>query len=238
VLSDASAAFDRGKSLERSDPKAALDAFGEAAQHYRALIESGVRNGRLYYNLGNAELQRGRLGEAILNYRRAQTLIPGDPRLESNLKFARSVCRSQIRARGRNELLGTIFYLHYETSMRTRLIACLGSYLAFWLVLFAGLWVRRFRARRWAALLAVVCLSLGASLVIQWQLEGRRPSGVIVADEAVVRKGNGLNYEPKFNEPLYAGVEFTLLEARGDWWHIALPDGKTGWVRADWAEQV
>lgn len=238
VLSEASAAFEEGISLKDSDPAAAVDAFATATRKYQALIDSGVHNGRLYYNLGNAELQQGRLGPAILNYRRAAQLTPGDRRLMSSLKFARSLCRSQIPERGGNEFLRTLFFLHYELSMRTRLLASLAAYVAFWLVALVGLFVKRFRTGRWAALLAVIWVSFGASVLIQWQFADRRPAGVIMADDVIARKGNGLNYEQKFKEPLHEGVEFVVLETRGDWWHIELPDGKTGWVQADRVERV
>jgi len=238
VLNEASAAFDRGKSIEQSDPTGAVEAFGEAAEKFQALIDSGVRNGRLYYDLANAELQRGRLGMAILNYRRAETLIPGDGRLQENLRFARSLCRNQIPPRGRSELLATLFFLHYQTSMRTRFVAAMACYAAFWGVLVLRLLVRRFRLGTAAVALAVVWIALGASVGVQRLVEDRRPAGVVTANDVVVRKGNGENYDPKFKQLLHEGVEFSLLEARGDWLYMELPDGNAGWIRSDQAELV
>ena len=62
----------------------------------QGLIDDGVDNGKLYYNLGNAQLQIGDLGQAIVSYRRAERLIPNDSNLRENLRFARSLCRNQI----------------------------------------------------------------------------------------------------------------------------------------------
>ena len=59
-----------------------------------------------------------------------------------------------------------------------------------------------------------------------------------MADEVIVRKGNSTSYEPQFNQPLYEGVEFTLIERRGDWLRIELPDGNSGWISADQAELI
>ena len=50
-------------------------------------MEQVVVNGALLYNLGNARLQAGDVGKAIVSYRRAERLIPGDERLELNHTF-------------------------------------------------------------------------------------------------------------------------------------------------------
>jgi hypothetical protein len=238
LLAEASAAFNRGKELERSDPAGASEAFAEAVTKYEVLVESGVRNGRLLYNLGNAELERGRLGAAILNYRRAQELIPGDRRLQENLRVARELCRTQIPPRGSSEFVRTLFFLHYRTSLRTRFLAGLACYALFWLALILRLFAPRLPLRAAAGVLAAAWVSLGVSVLLDWQVEGRRSTGVVLADEVIVRRGDGETYDPKFQQPLHEGTEFTVVESRGDWLLIELADGKTGWIPADRAELV
>jgi tetratricopeptide (TPR) repeat protein len=238
LLADASTAFNRGKELERSDPVGASEAFAEAVSRYEALVHSGVQNGRLFYNLGNAELQRGRLGAAILNYRRAQELIPGDRRLQENLRVARELCRTQIPPRGASEFVRTLFFLHFQTSLRTRFAAGLACYGLFWLVLIVRMYAPRVPLRALAGVLAVAWVGLGTSVLMGWQVEGRREVGVVLAEEVIVRKGNSETYEPKFQQPLYEGTEFAVLESRGDWLLIELADGKTGWIPADRAGMV
>jgi hypothetical protein len=68
-------------------------------------------------------------------------------------------------------------------------------------------------------------------------LKNRRP-GVIVAEEVVARKGDSETYEPSFQEPLHAGTEWTLVERRGDWFHVELPDSRRCWLPADSVELV
>ena len=50
--------------------------FQEAADSYESLIQRGINNGYLYYNLGNTYIRLGKIGPAILNYIHAQKLIP------------------------------------------------------------------------------------------------------------------------------------------------------------------
>lgn len=50
-----------------------------AATAFEALVERGVTEPTVYLNLGHAYAQQGRLGSALLNYRRAEQMIPRDP---------------------------------------------------------------------------------------------------------------------------------------------------------------
>jgi len=51
--------------------------YAEAARHYNYLVEEeGLRNGQLFYTLGNTWFMAGDVGRAILNYRRAEKLSP------------------------------------------------------------------------------------------------------------------------------------------------------------------
>ena len=61
--------------------------YGDAVQIYEQLVDSGVRNADVYYNLGNAYFKNGELGQAIANYRRAEMLTPRDPLVRANLEF-------------------------------------------------------------------------------------------------------------------------------------------------------
>ena len=49
-----------------------------AAAFYEAIVDKGYISGRLFYNLGNAYFKAGELGRAVLNYNRAQKLMPYD----------------------------------------------------------------------------------------------------------------------------------------------------------------
>ncbi|MBU0618348.1 MAG: tetratricopeptide repeat protein [Planctomycetes bacterium] len=235
-LSDAREAFDRGSALLASAPDDAMAAFREARDKFQAVVDTGIENGQLYYNLGNTHLRLGEIGEAIADYRRAQRLTPGDSRLKANLRFARSLRRDHIVASGERALVQTVFFWHTALPARVRASAALVGYGLFWLLLVAQqLWPR---ARIRAA--ALVCLALWVVLLVSVATDLPSQSGltegVLVADEVVVRKGNGEAYRPQFEEPLHEGVEFKMSELRGDWIHIELADGSQGWVRAHEAE--
>lgn len=224
-------AFDRGAQVRQSNPVEAREAFRESAAAFQSLVNAGIRNGKLYYNLGNAYLLGGQLGEAILNYRRAERLIPRDPRLAENLRYARSLCPDQIPASGRRAFLATLFFWHGNTSTRARFAAAIGAYVLFWLLLVIYVLTRRKFWLSGALPALLVWVALGISVGIDLYGDESR-AGVLLADEVTVRKGNGEGFEPQFEQKLHAGVEFTILEQRGDWLWIELADGKSGWVKA------
>ncbi len=69
LLDEAFEAWQRGRAAQASDMAESSAALSAAAQKYQTLVDSGIQNNRLYFNLGTACLQTGATGRAIANYR-------------------------------------------------------------------------------------------------------------------------------------------------------------------------
>ena len=235
-LGDAIRSFNRGSALLKSAPEEALVAFRAAHDRFHAVAHAGIENGRLYYNLGNTHLRLGEIGAAIADYRRAKRLIPGDERLEANLRFARSLRLDNIADSGKRTLLRTLLFGHYSWPLHTRRNFALIAYSLFWLALA----IRLISPNPLLRYMGVICLvgwvSLGASVAVELHARSHVNEGVLISSEVVVRKGDGEAYEPQFTEPLHQAVEFKVIEHRHGWIHIELPDGNRGWVRERDAE--
>lgn len=232
VLAEAMTAYDSGIAVLRSNPDQAKRAFREAAERMQLLVDDGVTNGRLLYNLGNAYLQGDQLGRAIASYRRAEQLIPGDARLRANLAYARSRCRLQLEPTGGRALGDALLWWHHNTSLGARTTVFVVAYTLFWIAL-AGRVVRGAGAPALtitAIVTGILWIAVGVSLLLQ-TTTAQASIGVIVHDDVTVRKGDGTGFEPQLEEPLHEGVEFELIEQRGDWLLIELADGTSGWVR-------
>lgn len=244
VLEKALADFEAAVAMKNHAGPQARQLYESSLVGLQLLIDSGVRNGRLYYNLANAHLRLGNVGQAIVNYRRALRLLPGDPQTQKNLDFARKLCEVRFQKPASSAMIETLFFWHYGTSLAARLKFALTAYVLFWLLaLFARFLPRRVPVVTWLTVTVAACgLMVGGS--VAWEsFRGDSPSGVLVADEVVVRKGNGAYYEPQFEQPLSQGVEFEVIETRPDvdnrsWYRVRLPDGKEGWLRADQAELI
>lgn len=241
LLSDfeqALADYDRAQEIQATEPDEARRLFRSAARRFSAVTATGVDNGYLEYNLGNAYLQSGDVGRAILHYRRGHRLIPRDQFLKDNLQVARSKCLVSIPPSRRSSLLRGLFFLHYETSMASRSRVALILYFAVWPVLIMGHFVVRRPARVAAVICAAFALSLLLSVGISIRTDRNTPAGVIIGTDVVVNKGPGASYERQFVQPLQSGVELVVREKRGGWWNIELPDGQTGWIESSHAQLV
>lgn len=231
LLEQANRAFEQA--LTSQEPQAAQGLFLQAIAGYEQLIAAGVHNAKLYYNLGNAYFRRNDLGRAILQYRRGLRLEPGNRRLQANLSYARSQRVDQIDGARQDSVLHHVLFWQRELGPRAQWTLALTGYGLAW----ACAMVQRFRrhpAWRWA-MVGAACFGgafLVSTLLTHTQNTANR-AGVVVAEEVVVRKGNGESYAPQLPQPLHAGTEFDVLEERGVWLAIRLANGTDGWIRRD-----
>ncbi|MFC1683828.1 tetratricopeptide repeat protein [Candidatus Zixiibacteriota bacterium] len=72
--------------------------YGQAISLYSQILESGVTNGSVYYNLGNAYFKDNQLGQAILSYERAKRLLPRDADVTANLALANELTADKLVA--------------------------------------------------------------------------------------------------------------------------------------------
>jgi len=213
--------------------------FAEAAAAYQALVDTGVEDGALYYNLGNAYLKANDLGRAVLNYRRAQQLLPHDPDVAANLRLARAQTRDQLEEADGGLLAGSVrrFLVEWTTLEEAAVIA-LGLWVVLCaLVVVAILWPRGRPGLRYA--ISVTAVLLGLSLLSAGirvaDVPGRVPA-VIVAESIEVHSGPGTDYLTEFT--LHAGAEVRLVEQRNDWVRIVLPGDLQGWAPSKAVERI
>jgi hypothetical protein len=232
LYSESKRMFADARALAPRDPVAAHALFDQSVLRLQRILDEGdIRNGYLYYNIGNAHMLKGDLGRAILNYRRAEPFIPDDRNLSENLAYARGKVMDKIPLSTEKSVLRTIFFFHYEFSPTVRLVFFAGFFNAIWVLLLLRLFGVFNSAPRVAlASLGLLSALLLASLVVENLSDGGSPRGVIVATEVVGRRGEATTYEPSFTEPLHAGVEFTFKERRDGWWLIELDDERETWL--------
>lgn len=225
----ANAAFDKCEGATAED---AQKYYGEAILHFERIIkEGGIRNAKLYYNVGNAYLLKGDVGRAIVNYRRSERLDGSNSDVKKNLAFARSRRVDAVEVKSSRLVLKTLFFWHYDFSIRTRFLISCVSFGGLMLILTSILWFGRkgfFSAS--GVILTGIVLCFGLSVGVEHYLDLRQVSGVIVSDEVVARQGDGMNYPASFKDPLHSGTEFEVIRQQSGWLNIELSDGSKGWV--------
>ncbi len=233
LFREANKLFHEASDIKSIDPKKAHDLYSQSVMRLERIVNEGqIHNGKLYYNIGNTYFEMNDLGRAILNYRRAEALIPNDPNLRQNLTYARSKCLDKIPVKQETKVLRTLFFWHYDFSTKTRIIILGVFFPAFWIL--ATIRLFRKSSSLNGLMLTSACLAviMIVSLAIDSWNRSKNISGVIIASEVTARKGDSETYQPSFNEPLHSGTEFDLRENRGNWFLIELADGRSCWVPA------
>ena len=215
--------------------------YAEAAQQYEALIARGYGDASVYFNLGNAYLESGDLGRAILSYLRARELAPRDSDIRTNLDLARSMTVDRVTAE-RGSLVESVSFFGRRWATPSELgVAALLLWTATGLAIGALLVWRKFRLRRAIrALAAILTLVTLASFLLLLSMVLANPydnTGIVTAEAVDVVSGPGPQYSEEFT--LYNGAQVRLTGSRHGWWRVALPGGELqGWVPAHAVETV
>lgn len=242
----AQAAYDRGIQLRATDPAASMAAFRESALRWQAVLDRGADNGPLHYNLGNAQLQAGDVGHAIVSYLRAERHMPGDADLSHNLAQARRKVEHSFERSGGTLLVDSVARWWHLIPLGTRFAAAWLGWAAFWALLAwrfgaPGTLASDGRRIAWRTVTAVALaawVACGGSILADEALASARPAAVLVESGVTLRKGNGEGFEAAFAETLGPGVECTVLSERPGWVQLQLPDGRTGWARDSQVQRV
>lgn len=245
TLREAEADYDLGIELLASRPNEAEAAFAKSAAGFESVIDSGVENARLHFNLGNALLQSGDRGGAIVEYLRAGALDPADPDIAANLAFARSQVPGRPAIGEDPSIADRLATWWHVVPLRWRAAIALGLWMLFWSLLVvrqAGVAPRTGERRLpWPAVLGVtatLALVLGATVVLDLDGLGNSGRAVVVSDGVVLRKGNGDGFAPEALQPLESGIECRVIEHRPGWTRIGLDDGRSGWLPETSIERV
>lgn len=204
--------------------------YDAAAELYARLIELGIEDGRLYYNLGNAYLRSGDLGRSVAAYLRGRVLRPRDEDLQANLAFARQSTKDAISAPEPPPLLATLFFWHYASSPREVAAATVLLNILFWSVWLIRLFRRDSETLRWLfMLLLVLLIATAGSLLARRTLP--RTVAVVVPQKVEARTAPDAASVVRFE--LHAGTELLVKDRRTEWLRIALSDGQQGWIPRD-----
>jgi tetratricopeptide (TPR) repeat protein len=239
LFNEANHMFGEADQLAVTDPEKATALYKKSILRFERIIkEGGIENGKLYYNIGNIYFRTKDIGRAILNYRRAAQYIGNDVNLQQNLEFARNTRKDQIEEKQQTKILKTLFFWHYDFSAKTRLILFTVFFILLWFFSIICIFIKKSFLKWSISIAATVSILFAGSLLIDYVTFQNSIPGVIISQEVVARKGNSESYKKSFKDPLHAGTEFTLIEHRGNWLQVELPDARTCWLPASDVELV
>jgi tetratricopeptide (TPR) repeat protein len=208
--------------------------FTAAAGMYEMVLQYGIRDPRVEYNLGNAYFKLGRLGESILHYERAARLDPTDADIASNLEFARLKRFDRVDPPDESAVVSWVRGVQNHIGPDGQAVIVL---VLVWVIAGLVAWGAA-RPGNWNAALGwtlsavvVVTAVAGASWYTTYQRIEGLELAVILDDAVEILAGPGENNASLFT--VHEGLTVEVRDERNEWIHVSLPNGLNGWLRRD-----
>lgn len=202
--------------------------YDRAISAFKSLTHTGIKNGKLYYNLGNAYLKKNDLGNAILWYEKAIKLIPGDPDLNFNRTYALTLTKDE-KVDGKAALTNILFFWKYQLTQKQIQYAAILLNALFWICLFMCLLKKKafFKASAWVLMTGALMFS--ATAVYNYYEDIKVRQGVVLPAQVSVRSGLTNTATELFK--LHAGTRVIIEKENTGHYRIFFSEGKIGWLR-------
>jgi len=226
--------FEKGnQSYQAGDYQAAILAYNE-------ILDTGYASAAVLYNLANAYFKSSENARAILNYERALKIKPSDEDIRFNLQIA------QLSVVDKIPELPELFWEKAIRSFRT--MFSLNSLsiilLLLYFIFMGGIMVLLLSRKKGLRRLVIPLIYiLGFSLLVftftflsKALSQTKDAEAVIMAAQVDARSAP--TDEGTIIFTIHAGLKVKLVQRRGTWQEIRLPDGKQGWLPADTCERI
>lgn len=204
--------------------------YDKAITGYETITNEGFKSGELYYNIGNCYLEKGDIGKAILNYKRAMRFILRDSALLINYRYALSQMKQRDTVSKEPYLIIRLKEALDSFTIKEAIFIFLGLYYLAAIMIIIGKFAKTRRLLLWLAkvilVLAVVCALIPLAKKINEQ-----ETEAIVVSKTTDAKLEPLN-DAVSSFPLYEGMKVYVLKSKKDWHKIKRPNGRIGWVAA------
>ena len=202
--------------------------------------DSLIQSADLDLNLGNAFYKSGIVGKAILHYERASKLRPMDEDIQHNLQLARNLTLDKLEDSTTSAFMlwwqGVLLKTGMDTLAWLSILAAILSVLGWLVFRISGTRAKRqlgFTAGSLFLVVTLLCvwMSLSAKQVIQ-----SKDEGIILTSRVEVKSAPDEESTELF--VLHEGSKVSLIEERGAWTSIALPNGNKGWMPSHQVEGI
>jgi tetratricopeptide (TPR) repeat protein len=214
--------------------------YNEAIELYESIIKKGVKNGYIFYNLGNAYFKNNQLGKAILNYERAKLFLPYDKDVNFNLKFANNLTKDKFTEKEISPFIKILlfFYNLFDINSLTLILYFLflliiAHFFVKWFV--KNTFIRELNYKVIKFLLSIFLILLFI-LIIKIYSNENISYGIVTASETQIRSGPGEEYTVIF--VLHEGTKLMLHNKSGDHIQVTLPNDYSGWIKLKDIEKI
>ena len=207
-----------------------------AIASYTSLIEAGVDDADVRYNLGVAYARAGQHGRAIAEFERALRLRPSDVSVSQALQASRSIVGRRHAERDGEATIEAgapfgeaLFSFLSEDALAIVVLVLMLALCA----LLGGLFVVQQERLRIglgvaAPLVSIVLLVTGGGLLSRRSAFAAGPPGIIVSDDVALHEG------PRDDSSVRAqaleGERAEIIVRDGSWARVKLGGGREGWL--------
>ncbi len=206
--------------------------FTGAETRYRQILDSGVENGAVFYNLGNACFKQKKIGQAIYYWEKARQILPRDADVRANIELASLYVVDRIEempaslpARWLRRAAG-FFTMEQEGWL------VLGLFLVANILAAVCICTRRpsvaVKALMAACVVGLLALVFAASLAWKAYDAKHTNRGVVVAEKVEIRSGPGIENITVFT--LHEGIVIRVHSQVSGWYQVSLSNGWSGWL--------
>ncbi len=214
--------------------------YQDAIKFYESILLKNIKNGYVYFNLGNAYFKANHPGKAILNYERAKIYYPSDKDIKFNLKFANSKKIDRIQEIEYNPFTKIILFIYNIFSVNTLFFL---TYLTL-LILIASLIFKWFYKNTSGQIinqkifnyLRIIFILFLFILIIKVHQIKSTEKAIILSSQIKVKSGPSEDYTDIFT--LHEGTKVKIRKENDTWTLIILPNGFSGWIKKDNLEKI
>ena len=201
--------------------------FKSAIKTYQQLLDRGINDAIVYYNLGNAYFRDKQLGKAILYFRKAHRLSPRDNDIETNLNYSRLFVIDKIKSSPNFSSAFTDQILNWGTVNEFTFLTFL-FYLGSASLGIVTFFKREKIIKRALAAFLVIFLVLIFFAAIKISRDSQWQEAVVTSSAVEVYSGPGKEFTLQFTG--HEGLELKIEQEKDDWYLVSLPNSAKGWL--------
>lgn len=201
--------------------------FKSAIRTYQQLLDRGINDAIVYYNLGNAYFRDKQLGEAILYFRKAHRLSPRDKDIETNLNYSRLFVIDKIKISPNFSSAFTGKILNWGTVNEFTFLTFL-FYLGSASLGVVAFFKREKIIKRALAVFLALFLVLMFFALVKISRDSQWQEAVVISSSVEVYSGPGKEFTLQFTG--HEGLEVKIEQTKDDWYLVSLPNGARGWL--------
>lgn len=206
--------------------------YEEAIKGYTKMINKGLINPDVYYNLANAYVKTGKGGYALLYYEKSLELVPGNEDVKYNLSLVKeelSLSEPSIDASAPWEGIAGI--ISFARSANLTIFFYIALFVAFTAAILSPEESRRIKIRKAGTAFTIATLIFAAIASYELYRQESLNKGIIIANRAELYEVPLEQGSPELG--INEGVKVTILGADNRWFKVSTPDGLVGWIKID-----